>query len=47
MGRPITEEDIEMMETVNIRNVIWYYKIIMVTGCISYITYLISSMEMY
>ena len=37
MGRPITEEDIEFIEGLNINNVFHFYKIITVIGSLGYI----------
>ncbi len=38
MGRPITNEDIEMIKTMNINNV-KYYSTIIITGCLYYLYY--------
>ena len=39
MGRPITNEDIEMIKTMDINNVKYYSTIIIITGCLYYLYY--------
>ena len=39
MGRPITEEDIEFIEGLNINSVFHFYKIITIIGSLGYTYY--------
>ena len=40
MGAPITQEDLELMQTINIKNVIQFYKYLSIVFGIGYIYYL-------
>lgn len=39
MGRPITQEDLDMIETLNFNNIIQGYKYIFILGSISYLSF--------
>lgn len=43
MGKPIIQEDIDMIETLNIPNIIKVYKYILLIGSIIYGSYLMYS----
>jgi len=40
MGNPITQEDLDLMQTINIKNVIQFYKYLVIVSGIGFTYYL-------
>jgi len=40
MGNPITQEDLDLMQTINIKDVIQFYKYLIIVSCIGSTYYL-------
>jgi len=40
MGNPITQEDLDLMQTINIKDVIQFYKYLVIVSCIGFTYYL-------
>ena len=40
MGTPITQEDLDLMQTINIKNVIQFYKYLVIVSSIGFTYYL-------